>query len=83
MERAVKDFEEWNTRVDFSVLDPKIQLQKQGIQAASVDIVLTATAATDFSNVDEMQKFLQNIRSSLKEGGKLILMDSAPKSVHR
>jgi hypothetical protein len=80
VEQAAKSFEKWKPRMGFSVLDPNIDLQKQSVQAASVDIVI---AAIEFKNIEEQQLFLHNVQNSLKEGGKLLIFEPAPNSPHR
>lgn len=75
-EQIVRSFANLGPRINFQSLDPTVNLQKQDVQASSIDFIV---AVLD-SRHEQKGVFLQNVRSSLKVGGIVCIYEAIAES---
>ncbi|KAI0570571.1 Mycocerosic acid synthase [Pyrenophora tritici-repentis] len=73
LERARKRFSKWSSLMEYDILDIERDPAAQGFQAESYDVVV---ATHVLHATADLQRTLANVRSLLKPGGKLLLIEN-------
>ncbi|KAG4428433.1 hypothetical protein IFR05_016086 [Cadophora sp. M221] len=74
LDQATKLSEKWNADISFKVLNPEKGMESLGIPAKSLDMIIVSAG---LHPVSERGSFVHNACTSLEEGGKLLITDSA------
>ena len=76
---VAEKFEPWVDLIKYKELDVETDPFAQGYQAGSYDVVIVA--ARGLQMIKSKRKALNNIRSLLKEGGRLLLIDTVQEHI--
>ncbi|KAE8385188.1 ketoacyl-synt-domain-containing protein [Aspergillus alliaceus] len=77
---AHKKLEQWKELIQYQKLDIEQDPAQQGFQPSDYDLVVAANVLHATTNIE---KTVQHVRQLLKEGGKLLLLESTRPTVHR
>lgn len=79
IEQARRRFHNWGKLVEFGKLNIEINPYMQGFSPGSYDLII---AANVLHATSEMERTLKNVRSLLKPGGKLLLIEMTKDMLH-
>lgn len=78
--KAEETLAQWKGLVSFQKLNIEHDPHRQGFEKSSYDVVIASNVLHATTNIG---KTMENVRSLLKLGGKLVLLESTRQSVHR
>jgi len=79
LEQARPRFQNWGNLVDFGTLDIEVSPQMQSYMANSFDLII---AVNVLHRTSEIKQSLQNVKSLLKPGGKLLMIEMTKDMLH-